>query len=415
MAKGDVLPSEKTEIKQPETGVRVIQLTSAACKNTAAYYNQEQFIHGSERFVFFSNRTGSGQIYTVEVDSGKIVQLTDHDEEISGFTVDPVRGKVYYGRGGDYYGLDAETLKEEVVAECPEGFRMLAGPDLSACGRYLILSTPYRSHHVEWENMHYRHGSENVLVMVDLFEGKQAIIYHGPTPENRAASDSHVFISRGDPSYVWFGSYSRMQPSGLKTIWYMRVDPETLTPVRDPRPLFNQKPYDYVNHYYSAPNNHVEMYHRLYTATDHEDAPVIGEGSNLAMMLDVDMTSGEMRRWPFPGIPPLHFKCNSVPDMWVGDVADPGFLWFAGHSGTDEDLPVDANYHWPEGRSWIGMFKKRGAYLEVRPLCKHDTVWEDHHPHPVFSPDDRWVAYTAGKGEEAHVYLTEAVWPRWFR
>jgi hypothetical protein len=154
MAQGDVLRSEKREYREPATGVKVVQLTDAPCHNVHPYYNQEGFVGASERFVFASNRSGIGQIYAVETGTGKIVQLTDSAEPpvlagveeragggagSGGLTCDPVRGRIYYSRGKQVCCLDIETLREEVVAESPPGCGPLGGPDLSSCGRYLVL------------------------------------------------------------------------------------------------------------------------------------------------------------------------------------------------------------------------------------------------------------------------------------
>lgn len=434
MAKGDVYPSEKRGFKEAATGVRVVQLTNKPCVNLNAYYNQEQFIGGSEQFIFVSNRGGTMQLYSVEVDSGKITQLTDSDEPVrSRFTVDP-RGTVYFGRGLKFLALDTSSLKEEVIAQSPEGCGPLSHPDLSSDGRYLVLGCqpqPDPRAWYNWSNMRYPHGREYLLILCDLEKRKQSIIYHGPSADNPASPGHHIFVSRGDPSYVWFGSYTRLQPSGISTIWFMRVDLERMVPIRDPMPLFNQRPFDWVNHYYSAPNNHVEMLYGLYTAHDRDGAPVSDQ--YLPMMLDVDLLRRETQCWVFPGGAPEHFKCNSADDMWVGDCADPGFLWFKGRRAHEPEIdtpPVARPYpaalrapafghiydcpHWPEFSAWIGMFKKHGPYLEVRPLVKHNTDWRHVHPHPVFSPDDRWVAYCSGDEKQSQVYVAEAVWPKWF-
>ena len=424
MAKGDVLPSEKREFSDPATDVRVIQLTDQPCANTNAYYNQEQFIGGSERFVFTSNRTGTQQLYTVEVASGKIVQLTD-DAPSGGFTVDPQRGIVYFGRDRQFLALDVESLREEVVAESLDGCGPLGSPDLSSCGRYLVLGCGPVSRR---ESYAYRYGREAIVLLVDVQERRQEVVYHGPSADNQAAPDSHLFISRGDPSYVWFGSYSRLQPTGIKTAWFMKVDLERLRPIHDPMPLFDQQPYDYVNHYYSAPDAHVESFHYRHTAYDRDGIPIAQE-QKLAMLLDVDLARGTTSRWVFPGLAPTHFKCNNADDMWAGDRADPGFLWLEGrgedgsvYRGKDAEGDDYWLHYWPESsppsfpaHEWIGVFqKRRSSYLEVRPLVRHKTTWAGGaHPHPVFSPDDKWIAYCAGEKERSQLYLAEAVWPRW--
>ena len=449
MAQGDVLRSEKREYREAATGVRVVQLTDAPCHNVHPYYNQEGFVGGSERFVFASNRSGIGQIYAVETGTGRIVQLTDSADPpvlagveeragggagSGGLTCDPVRGRVYYSRGTRVCCLDIETLREEVVAESPPGCGPLSGPDLSSCGRYLVLGCRPEGAST-WSSRaenRYRHGSETLVVLCDLQERRQAVVYHGPSAENRAAADSHLFICRGDPSYLFFGSYTRTQPTGLKTMWFMRVDLERLVPLQDPLPIFAQQPFEMVNHYYPAPNNHVEA--QLFTLTEHDRDGVPVSPVRRAEMIDVDLINRVDRRWVFPGREPIHFKCNSKADLWVGDAADPGPLWFEGRGdlerfvdegeGEAAEGPASSarrdpeaigptGYRWPQAHRWIGVFRKRGPLIEMRPLVRHDTVWRCIHPHPVFSPDDRWAAYGAGSARQSQLFLAEAVWPRW--
>lgn len=432
MARGDVLPAEKRTFTQQETGVRVIQLTDAACRNVNAYYNHEQFIGNS--LIFHSNRTGERQIYRVEPDSGKIVQLTDAKGGVGGFATAPALGVVYFSHEDQILRLDAETLAEEPVAERMRGCGPPALQDVSSCGRYLVLSArPERMLNDTPTPMSFHHGSENMVMLCDAQRCEQAVVYHGPTPEVPVAADSHLFISRDNPSYVWFGSYTRRSPTGFKTAWILPCDVEALAPRRDPMPLFDQQPYEFINHYYPAPNAHAQMPLYQYTEWDRDGIPLatlrqgaVSRGGNyLPMMLDVDMTTMTTRRWLFPGQPPLHFKGNSTDDMWAGDCADPGFLWFLGRHAeercleeTDPEacpsIPENHDYHWNGSGAWIGVFKKRGPYLEVRPLARHDTKWEYVHPHPSFSPDNRWIVYCSGDRHQSQVFIAEAVWPDWF-
>jgi len=434
VSKGDVLPSERREFEQPETGVRVVQLTDAPCRNLNGYYNDEQFTADGGTYVFRSDRTGTRQLYAVDVESGAIVQLTDGDCDVGGVTVDPERRLAYFARDGRILRLCLETLREDTVAEPIPGCGPLGGGDLSSCGRYMVLSTRAEDVRIHrYPRQFWSHGSEALVVVLDVETGNSAIVYLGPTAEVPVAPDSHVYICRGDPSYVFWGSYTRKAPSGFKTAWHLRVDLDSLMPLADPQPLFDQRPYEFINHYYPAPDNHVQMPLYQYSHVDGDQVPVAFTrpgnvsrgGEYLPMMLDVDLRTGATRRWQFPGQPALHFKGNNAGTLWAGDCADPGFLWFAGRDADefrsrDADpaecpaIPPDHSYHWDESGSWIGVFQPRGAYLEVRPLVRHRTHWKAVHPHPTFSPDDRWIAYAAGTAEQSQIFLAEAVWPKWF-
>ena len=49
----------------------------------------------------------------------------------------------------------------------------------------------------------------------------------------------------------------------------------------------------------------------------------------------------------------------------------------------------------------------------MRPLVRHDTRWKYVHPHPSFSPDDKWIVYSSGDSSQSQVFVVEAGWPRW--
>ncbi|MBT4100348.1 MAG: hypothetical protein HOE86_22015, partial [Gemmatimonadetes bacterium] len=262
---------------------------------------------------------------------------------------------------------------------------------------------------------------------------KQAVLYHGPSPEVPVAPDSHLMLSRGDPSYLWWGSYSRSHPTGFKTIWALKYEPESLMPLADPYPLFDQRPCEFINHYYPVADCHVQMPLYQYTQVDSKGVPtattrpgnVSRAGAYIPYLLDIDLCSGMTKRWPFPGQPPLHFQRCHAGDLWAGDCADPGFLWFEGRDAMDlweekvdparcPAIPGDHSHHWLGSGAWIGVFRLRGSYIEVRPLVRHDTEWASVHPHPVFSPDDRWIAYASGNSRDSQIFVAEAVWPAQF-
>lgn len=319
MARGDISPSEKRTFEQPETGARVLQLTDQPCSNGNAYYNHEQFINGSERLVFRSDRSGERQLYSVDLASGQIVQLTEA-AGMGGWAVDAEHDVIYYSHNGQILRLDPEALTEEVVADTPPDCSPIALQDLSSCGRFLVLSA--RPGHLlrnKLPPINFRHGSENLVILCDTQRREQAVVYHGPTPEVPVAADSHLLISRGDPSYVWFGSYTRMKPTGFKTAWVLECDLDTLMPTRDPRPLFDQRPNEFINHYYPAPDAHAQMPLYVYSEWDRDGVPIAKTRSGAVsragnyhpMMLDVDLVSGTTRRYLFPGQPPSTFRATT--------------------------------------------------------------------------------------------------------
>ncbi|SVC17223.1 uncharacterized protein METZ01_LOCUS270077 [marine metagenome] len=188
-------------------------------------------------------------------------------------------------------------------------------------------------------------------------------------------------LSRGDASFLWWGSYSRAHPTGFKTAWAIEVDLPSLMPRTDPRPLFDQQPWEFINHFYPAADCHVQMPLYQYTQVDAHGVPetttrpgnVSRAGAYIPYLLDVDLRTRATRRWPFPGQPPLHLQTNHAGDLWTRDCADPGFLWFEGAgmsaqletSANSEHCPAipgDHSHHWLPSGAWIGVFRLRGPY-----------------------------------------------------
>ncbi|MEC8992916.1 MAG: hypothetical protein VX656_16855 [Candidatus Latescibacterota bacterium] len=89
-------------------------------------------------------------------------------------------------------------------------------------------------------------------------------------------------------------------------------------PRTDPWPLFDQQPWEFINHFYPAADCHVQMLLYHYTQVDAHGVPetttrpgnVSRAGAYIPYLLDVDWRTRATRRWPFPGQPPLHLQTN---------------------------------------------------------------------------------------------------------
>lgn len=77
MAIGTRYPVEWKNWEDPETGRTIRQFTSSPANNYPLYYFIPSLTPGEDRLVFHSERTGSLQLFSLETDSGEIVQLTD--------------------------------------------------------------------------------------------------------------------------------------------------------------------------------------------------------------------------------------------------------------------------------------------------------------------------------------------------
>jgi oligogalacturonide lyase len=97
-----------------------------------------------------------------------------------------------------------------------------------------------------------------------------------------------------------------------------------------------------------------------------------------------------LRQYRYPGARPGHFQSNSTNTLCVGDC---GYL-----DPKDED-----------GRNYIALMTHNNGEVQVRRLAWHGASWtsQEAHPHPVFSPDDKWVVFNSDREKHHNVYMAD--------
>jgi oligogalacturonide lyase len=76
-----------------------------------------------------------------------------------------------------------------------------------------------------------------------------------------------------------------------------------------------------------------------------------------------------------------HTQANSTGDIFVGD-------------GSDKE-------------PFINLYRLNNGKLTGRHLWKHESSFSQQywHPHPRFSPDDKYILFTSCRGGDGNVYL----------
>lgn len=133
---------ERRAYTDPVTAVRVWELTQGPSAAANLYFHFSNFTADNRHLVFISNRSGSWQLFRADVETGRIVQLTD-DPQVNASTgcpdhTDPRR--LYYLRGAAVMALDILDFTTRKVGQIPPphlgGFQQ---PTLSGDGRWLAL------------------------------------------------------------------------------------------------------------------------------------------------------------------------------------------------------------------------------------------------------------------------------------
>ena len=125
LRKVKIYPSEKTVFQDPITGVPIYQITNWPANHSNLYYTKTSFVPNDQnKVIILSCRTGYSNLFLVSVEDGKIVQLTNHKEDIVWISpcVSPDGEYVYYTIGNTIKSINLLTLKEDVIAKFPNGY-----------------------------------------------------------------------------------------------------------------------------------------------------------------------------------------------------------------------------------------------------------------------------------------------------
>ncbi len=143
MGIGDVTPAEARTLRDPETNVHIRQLTNWHAHSHHLYFTNGGLWDGGRRLLIGSHRNNARNLYSVELESGEITQLTDFAADarpglLTTF-VNPRRHEAYFPNAGQVVALDLQTYKQRPLYAVPEGFRS-GNMSCTADGKTLCLA-----------------------------------------------------------------------------------------------------------------------------------------------------------------------------------------------------------------------------------------------------------------------------------
>lgn len=365
-------PPEWSASIDPETGVTVRRLTNYKGHSHHFYFTNPGWHAGGRRVLFGSDRYNRTNLFSLDLEGGRIRQLTDLDmppppAETSFLfaCVNPTREEAYFWHGRRLLAIDLErcTLREVYVA--PEGF-LTNILNCTADGRYICtglyedlsghfcvdLLHGYVGFREYWEA---RPLSRIIRTATDgsgaevVFEERYWIGHVNTSP-----TQSHLL------TFCHEGPWERVD----NRIWGLDLTTGQAWPIRPRR-----TPRERVGHeYWLADGVHIGYHGRSedgtaffgairYDNTAQVEAPISGDSS--------------------------HFHSNSL-DLIVGD----------------------GNARHP----YILLWRYRdGRFEGPRKLCRHRGSFhvQQLHVHPRFTPDGRSVLFTADPDGYGNLYLVE--------
>jgi oligogalacturonide lyase len=363
-AKGAVFPSESRSLSDDRTGARVIQLTDHPSINHNLYFLTSSFTPDEQAIVFASYRSGETNYFKTEFPDGDIIQLTD-EPGIHGYSgiISPDGLELLYTASDKVKAVHLQTLATRTLAQYMDG--QLGELSLSADRTALVAAMKRGAH------------SYITITRVDgsggepIFECPRTIIHpqFHPTDPNlieyaqdpaprmwtilRDGTENTCLYDHENDEFIVHETFSGhmdlifvVWPYALKR---MNMADRAITTISN------------FNAWHIASNR---AGNTVLCDTVHPD---------LGLQL-VDVKTGERRTLCYP-----NSSCNG--SQWQKDRYALADDWQAALADEKE-----------KSLSWMEM--------------KVDTVYGPQwtHPHPSYSPTEKWVAYTSDVSGSSQVY-----------
>lgn len=363
---GQRFASENLTITDPETGVKIIALTTSRHHSSKIYQDHPNWTPDGKYIVFRSDRSPEGErgglYYAVSMENYEIVQVT---------TGGPVRGMhlgwkknlAYYFRGNQLVELKLGELLadseqgnvgapsdyERIIATVPESISP-SGTGLDADEDRMFFSS--------------RLGEDSSAVYsIDFRSGKTTRLLGVPFRIGHFQANPWV---SGEVMYCWETGGDAPQ-----RIWYLSVDENGKV---ENRPLYKEKDKDWVTHEVFADADHI-----LFNVMGHLD---------------------RLQKNP-TGIFLLNIRTNEFEIL--GQAEESGGYW---HSAGTKDLK------WVVGDTFDGRIYRlstedgTSTLLTAghRPNSKSPFTSEAH-AHQSISPDGKWVLFNSSMLTESNIMM----------
>ena len=366
---GRLWPAETESYVDSETGATVRRLTGyPGSNNWHLYFTEPGWYDGGRRLLFTSDRDGgSRELYSINLETGLITQLTDLSGQMSGVTRCAAEPIAYFWSDRRMVSLDLDTLTVETLYERPEGYGgsvMAATVDgervVTAISEEIDIERNDDDREA-WIAERMSAGPDSQVLSVPTDGGEPTVHVR----DNRWLN--HVNASPTRPELVTYCEEGTWEE--VDRIWGLNVETDETWQVR---PTDEDEA---VGHEYWLQDGEYVGYHGWHGDRDRPDA-----------FFGQVRYDGTDRREGFAPDVYTHYHGNTR-DLVVGD-------------GTHRGAPYNLVYEWNE---------EIGEYEDPRKLASHD--WQsdaDTHPHSRIGPDDATVVFDSTRaGETSDIYLVE--------
>ena len=375
MAKGMRVKLNYEVSRDPDTGAEVTRLTPPEVTCHRNYFYQKCFFNDGSHLLFAGEFDGHWNYYLLDVANAEAVQLTEGagDNTFGGFLSDDDQSLWYVKDTRQLRRLDLSTLEEYVVYEVDDEWvaygTWVANSDCTKLVGIEIKKSDWQPL-TDWSKFraYYFTNPECRLINIDLKTGEQRTILQ----EKRWLG--HPIYRPFDDKTVAFCHEGPRDAIDAR-MWLVNEDGSNVRCVRQ-----HQKGESFTHEFWVPDGS------ALYYVAHQENDPH-------RYLYRADPATLENRQ--LMAIPPCsHLMSNHDGSLVVGDGAP--------HSTGDIQL----------NDPFIWVFDI--AADKQTAVCRHDSTWkviegerQATHPHPSFSPDNRWVLFTSDKEGMPALYLAE--------
>lgn len=364
---------EVKELRDPDTGARVMRLSGGESDNVHPYFTSDSFAGSSNRAVFASNRSGRFQYYLLEIRERRLTQLTDGEAVRPNLACVGGGRQLHYFDGPLLRSVELDTLRDRELYRVPDGWQ----PRLPSCtangdyvcfayGEKLEVSTQTSVIYSAMAETYFQRGS-SVIMRIHADTGKPEAVW------GERAWISHVLIHPTQPDTIVFCH----EGGGLVKQRMWVVDAKQRL-ARQPAALYPLRPGEFTVHEYFTRNGDVGFQYEIERGgkMEYYNAFIRPDGTWI-------------RQYLLPGRRPGHIQSNSDNTLIAGDR---GYL-----NADDKD-----------GANFMSLMTHGNGLAHLRRLCRYQPGPTQYsHGHPRFSPDDRWVIFNSRIGAKEHVAMAD--------
>ncbi len=360
-----------------DTQHRIKKIATNLNRSRSFYFHNDPFLHSNHKnedlMVFYGVKDSTNQIFTANLQSGTIKQVTESSEKKKGEIVAPKTRKVYYMIHNSVFCTNIDTHETKLIYEFPEDIKggittinsdetLLGGVLITKKEQEILDKNPKKS---SYFNSIYEAKLKRTLITIDVANGNLNEIYE----EN--AWLNHVQFSPTDPHILMYcheGPWHKVD-----RIWTINIKSKE-NKLMHKRTVHRE----IAGHEFFSPDGNTIWYDLQIPR---------GETFYLAK---VDVNKEKFKKY---GLKRNHWSIhfNISPDMKS----------FAGDGG-DEGQVAKAK----DGK-WIYHFTVKEDSLAAERLVNMKKHNYDLEPNVHFSPDGEWIIFRANFEGDSHIYAVE--------